>query len=230
MQANKDLFPVNIEVGVGDQKGISYNRRYFMKNGEVIFNPGPLNPDIVRPAGPIDSDVGILMLCNLKSKKILGGLTIFAMHADTFGGTQISADYPYYLEQTLKTKFGTNFISAFAIGPSGDINHININKDEPIYSPANTQRLGMKLGQTVIDLVPKLKLVEKPSFVMMSVKILLPLQVPSKEQIDTAKAIINKLYEAQDSGAYMKRAGGESGDFLKRVENRVSILIWQTAK
>jgi hypothetical protein len=47
-----------------------------MKNGEVLFNPGPLNPDIVRPAGPIDTEVGILMLRNLLSEKFLGGLTI----------------------------------------------------------------------------------------------------------------------------------------------------------
>lgn len=218
VEANENLTPIQVEVGVGEQRGLSFNRRYYMKNGSVLFNPGPLNPDIVRPAGPIDPDVGILMLRNVQSKKYKGSLTVFATHADCTGGTEISADYPYYLEQTLKNKFGTNFISAFAVGTSADINHINVNKDEPIYSESNAKRIGKTLGQTVINKVPKLEPVFKPSFAMTSAKIFLPLQTPRKEQIDSAKTIINKLYEVRESGEYLKRAGGESGDFLKRVE------------
>lgn len=218
LKANKELSPVSLEVGIGEQGDLSHNRRYYMKNGEVVFNPAPLNPDIVRPAGPIDSDVGIVMLRNLNSKKFQGGLTIFAMHADSFGGTQISADYPYYLEQTLKTKFGQNFISAFGLGPCGDINHIDVSKNEPIYSPSNPVKFGSKLGHTVIDNVPQLKKVLKPTLAMISTKIFLPLQVPGQDQIDSAKRIINDLYEAGESGEYVKRAGGEAGDFLKRVE------------
>ncbi|MCW3092921.1 MAG: hypothetical protein JWP81_3990 [Ferruginibacter sp.] len=215
--ANNHRVPVSLETGIGEQERLSHNRRYYMKNGEVLFNPGPLNPEIVRPAGPIDPAVGILMIRNVKSWKLLGGLTVFAMHADSFGGTQISADYPFYIEQTLKQEFGTNFISAFGLGPCGDINHIDVTKDEPIYSPANPRRFGTMLGQTVIDAVPNLKQVINPRMAILSAKILLPLEVPAESQIDSARTIINKLYEAGDSGEYTKRAGGESGDFIKRV-------------
>jgi len=216
--ADKDLVAVNLELGIAKEDGLSHNRRYYMKNGEVVFNPGPLNPDIVRPAGPIDTDVGILMLRNVQSRKFMGGLTVFAMHADTYGGTEISADYPYYIEQTLKTQFGTNFISAFGLGPCGDVNHIDVNKDEPIYSPGNPVKFGSRLGHTVIDEVPKLKQVVKPTLAMLSATIALPLQVPGKAQIDSARTIINNLYAAGQSGEYVKRAGGEAGDFIKRVE------------
>ena len=216
--ANKDLVAVNIELGITKEEGLSHNRRYYMKNGEVVFNPGPLNPDIVRPAGPVDTDLGVLMLRNAGSKKFIGGLTIFAMHADTYGGTEIGADYPYYIEQTLKAKFGTNFISAFGLGPCGDVNHIDVTKDEPIYSPGNPVKFGSRLGQTVIDAVPKLKQVIKPALAMQSATISLPLQVPDKAQIDSARTIINNLYAAGQSGEYVKRAGGEAGDFIKRVE------------
>jgi hypothetical protein len=218
VQANQNLVPVTIEVGVGKQEGVSHNRRYYMKNGEVLFNPGPLNPDIVGPAGPVDPEVGIMMLRNLKSKKLKSGLTVFAMHADSFGGTEISADYPFYLEESLKAQFGKDFMSAFALGPSGDINHIDVTKDEPIYSPSNPERFGKQLGQTVIGKIPELKQVKSPSFAMRSAKLLLPLQVPTQEQIDSARILINNLYEAKESGEYVKRAGGEAGDFLKRVE------------
>jgi len=218
VKANENINPIQIEAGIGEQQEVSFNRRFYMKDGKVLFNPGALNPDIVRPAGPVDPEVGILMIRNLKSKKYEGGLTVFAMHADCTGGTEISADYPYYLEQTLKSKFGTNFISAFAIGTCGDINHINVKKNEPIYSASNSKRIGSTLGQTVLNEVAKLKVIRNPSLALISTKIALPLQVPTENQIDSAKMIINKLYEVRASGDYLKRAGGESGDFLKRVE------------
>jgi hypothetical protein len=218
VQANSNLVPVSLETGIGEQKDPVAQPAILYEKWEVLFNPGPLNPDIVRPAGPIDTEVGILMMRNLLSEKFLGGLTIFAMQADSFGGTQISADFPYYIEQTLKDKFGTNFISAFGLGTCGDINHIDVSKDEPIYSSSNPQRFGTMLAKTVIENVPQLKQAPQQKLAMLSAKILLPLQVPSQEQIDSAKMIIHKLYEAGDSGVYMKRAGGEPGDFLKRVK------------
>jgi hypothetical protein len=189
-----------------------------MKKGPVLFNPGPLNPDIKGPAGPIDTTVGILLMRNKSSKKYLGGLTVFSMHADCIGGTEISADYPYFLEQTLKAKFGKEFIGAFGLGACGDINDIDVTKNQPIYSIQNTERIGKELGQDVIQNLPHMKKVIVPSLHMLSRKLFLPLQVPTTKQIDSAKVLINNLYKVRETGRYLKNAGGESGDFLKRVE------------
>ena len=37
-------------------------------------------------------------------------VTVFAMHLDTVGGNQYSADYPVYLSETLQMQFGSNFV------------------------------------------------------------------------------------------------------------------------
>ncbi|HEV9038703.1 MAG TPA: neutral/alkaline non-lysosomal ceramidase N-terminal domain-containing protein [Puia sp.] len=218
VKANGAIHPVQLVAGIGEQNGLSFNRRYYMKHGPVLFNPGPLNPDIAGPAGPIDPAVGILLLRDGRSQKYEGGLTVFAMHADCIGGTEMSADYPYFLERTLKGRWGKGFISAFSLGPSGDINDVDVKKDQPIYSAANTERIGQTLGKTVINTVPGLPVISRPALAMLSTKILLPLQVPTKEQIDSARVLINSLYEVKKTGRYLANAGGESGDFLKRVE------------
>jgi neutral ceramidase len=218
VKANAGMHPVQLAAGIGEQKGLSFNRRYYMKHGPVLFNPGPLNPDIAGPAGPIDSSIGILMLRDDRSRQYEGGVTVFAMHADCIGGTEISADYPYFLEQTLKGRWGKRFISAFSLGPSGDINDVDVTKNQPIYSAANTERIGQTLGKTVINTVPGLPVINRPALAMLSAKIMLPLQVPTKEQIDSARVLINGLYEVKKTGRYLANAGGESGDFLKRVE------------
>lgn len=216
--ADHSLQPVDLQKGQAIETQLSFNRRYYMKKGPVLFNPGPLNPEILAPAGPIDTTVSILLMANRKTGDYIGGLTVFAMHADCIGGTQMSADYPYYLEQTLKSKFGPQYISAFGLGTCGDINDIDVKKDQPIYSEENTKKIGEQLGKDVINDLPLIKPVSHPTLAVLSKKILLPLQVPSQEQIDSAKELINNLYKVSKTGAYLKNAGGESGDFLNRVK------------
>ena len=46
------------------------NRRFFMKDGTVWTNPGALNPNIVKPAGPIDPEVGVLCVRDTNGKTI----------------------------------------------------------------------------------------------------------------------------------------------------------------
>ena len=147
--AQANLRTAELQAGVATQQGLSFNRRYWMKNGKVVFNPGQLNPDIVRPAGPTDPDVGILFARDVTTKQPFAGLTVFATHSDTVGGTLYSADYEYYLEQTLRAAFGKDYLSAFGLGTCGDINHIDVSKKEPTSGLAVAERLGSTLGKTV---------------------------------------------------------------------------------
>ena len=81
-----------VGAGAGNLPGVSFNRRYWMKNGRVHTNPGIGNPDIVRPAGAIDTQVTVLRFDDLNGNPI-GLLTNFGCHTDTIGGTKYSADW-----------------------------------------------------------------------------------------------------------------------------------------
>ncbi len=128
-QATTTARPARLEAGKTRQEGLSFNRRFHMKNSEVRFNPGVLNPDIVRPAGPIDPDVGIVSVRDAHGRR-LAALVNFALHLDTTGGTLYAADYPYFLEQSLQSDYGEDFMALFGTGTCGDINHIDVtNRD-----------------------------------------------------------------------------------------------------
>ena len=58
--AHKAAKPATLAAGVAQQRGLSFNRRFHLRDGSVVFNPGKLNPNIVRPAGPIDPDLGLV--------------------------------------------------------------------------------------------------------------------------------------------------------------------------
>lgn len=174
---------------------LSFNRRYWMKDGSVRFNPGQLNPDIHKPAGPIDPDVFNLMVGSANRRGLLGSLTVFACHADTLGGTQYSADYPFYIERELRSLFGPDFVSAFAAGACGDINHIDVSVDGPRKGEEVTRRLGETLGSYILHGLYIGEPIDNPSLDAMSKVVEIPLQEVSEEQIERARKNLALLGE-----------------------------------
>lgn len=189
-QANASLAPSHLRVGIAQQKGLPFNRRSIMKNGKVGWNVGFNNPNFVRPAGPVDHDVGILEV--LHGEKPIGGLTVFAMHADCTGGTEFSADYPYTIQETLRKVLGPDYISAFGAGTCGNLNQINVHTNEDFKSIAAAARYGRMIGQTVLDDLPKLETVT-PNIAARSKTIVADLQKPTLENIEKGRRLLPDL-------------------------------------
>jgi sugar phosphate isomerase/epimerase len=200
-QADTARKPVRIEAEVAEQRGLSFNRRFHMKNGSVRFNPGVLNPDIVRVAGPIDPDVGIVLFHKADGGSAAAALINFALHLDTVGGTKYAADYPFYLEQSLRKVYSKEFVLMFGTGTCGDINHIDVTKKERL----KTNYIGKTLGQTVNEKFGSLKAVAEPTLAVRSEIVHVPLQSYGPEKIAWARENIKKV-------------GTSKLSFLKQVE------------
>ena len=181
--------PVRIEAGVTQQQGLSFNRRFHMKDGTVRFNPGVLNPDIVRAAGPIDPDVGIVFLKETGKASPLAAIVNFALHLDTVGGTLYAADYPYYVEQSLREEYGDKFVLLFGTGTCGDINHIDVTKKDRL----KTDFIGGALGDTVSAAARDLKAVSAPALAVQSEVVQVPLQKYGPDDIAWARENIKKV-------------------------------------
>jgi len=180
--------PVKLQVAVTKQHGLAFHRRFVMKDGSVRMNPGFQNPDIVRPAGPVDREVGILLLRSPKDERPIASLTVFAMHLDTVGGSQYSADYPYFLEQSLQEEVGQDFVSVFGTGTCGNINHFDVSKPGPQKGHQETTKyLGETLAATVIAALPDLKDVMRPSLAVRSATVQAPLQEYTERELAWAR-------------------------------------------
>jgi hypothetical protein len=192
--AQANLRPAQLQAGIAQQEGLSFNRRYWMKDGQVVFNPGVLNSNIVRPAGPIDPDVGMVMARGPGAPQPFVGLTTFAVHSDTVGGTEFSADYEYFLQQKLRAAFGLEFISIFGLGTCGDINHINVHeKSAPREKFGIAERIGDTLGQVVTDHSRDLPVLSHPALAARSTTLQVPLQEATPEQVADAHKIMAKF-------------------------------------
>lgn len=170
-EADASQRPVRLRAGTARQTGLAFNRRYHMKDGTVRFNPGPRNPEVVRPAGPTDPQVGIVLLEDAAGHAV-AGIVNFALHLDTTGGTLFGADYPFYVEQALRETLGRQFVLLFATGTCGDVNHVDISQPERPKSPA----IGAALAETVKAALPDLKPIARPALAALSQTVQVPLQ------------------------------------------------------
>jgi sugar phosphate isomerase/epimerase len=188
-QADAAVKPVWLQAGVAQQQRLSFNRRFHMKDGTVRFNPGVLNPDIVRAAGPIDPQVPFVFFRGIDGDSAIAAMVNFALHLDTTGGTEYAADYPYYLEQSLRQTFGDNFVLLFGTGTCGDINHIDVTKKERL----KTDYIGRTLAETVRAKVNELKTAAEPALAVRREIVEAPLQHYSPEKIAWARENIKKV-------------------------------------
>jgi hypothetical protein len=120
------LLPVQVTVGRGHEDSIAFNRRYLMKDGSTGWNPGLLNPNIVKPAGTIDPEVPVVWF-EATAKKPVAAYVNYAVHLDNVGGTQISSDLPYTLAKLLAEVKGPDLVTLYTTGTCGDVNHVNVN-------------------------------------------------------------------------------------------------------
>lgn len=164
------------------QVPVSFNRRFVMRDGSVRTWMNLRNPDVVRAAGPIDPEIGLLAI-NSADGTPRGIVSNFALHLDTVGGTKWSADYPYFIEQTLRKGTGTEVLSLFGTGCCGDINHSN--PRSPERNKADV--IGNSIGHSVHEQLNKLKKVKSADVTVKSRIVALPLQDVTEDEV--AKSI-----------------------------------------
>ena len=155
LKANAALTPVNMFADLGDDRALGFSRRYFMKDGSIGWNPGKLNPEIVRPAAPVDTDIPVLYFQAADTAKPLAAHVNFGVHQDTTGGLEFSADYSYTLAKILKMVLGDNFFSLFTIGAAGNVNHIDVSRKESQQGFDEAARIGAVLAGDVLKVIER---------------------------------------------------------------------------
>ncbi len=118
------LHAAELGVATGSVTGIQFNRRFLMRAGREVTHPGKMNPAIVRPAGPIDPDLGVLATRD-PSGELAGLVVNFACHNTVVGGEEYSADYVYHLRQHLRRIYREDLPVVFLLGACGDITQVD---------------------------------------------------------------------------------------------------------
>jgi neutral ceramidase len=144
--------PAQLGFGAGHEDRAAFNRRMRMKNGQTWTMPGLMNPDIVGYAGPIDPQVGVLGAWDM-SGRLIGSIVNFSCHATTNPGG-ISANWIYYLEQTLQGGLDTRAPVVFLAGACGDIGQVDsLSPYEYRSGEAWAQFIGGRVGAEAVKVL-----------------------------------------------------------------------------
>lgn len=190
---------------------VSFNRRFVMRDGSVRTWMNLMNPDVVRPAGPIDPEIGIVVARAVDGGKPLAVLSNFALHLDTVGGNLWSADYPFFIERHVREQLGPNVVCLFGAGCCGDINHSDPSRKER----NKTDLIGGELGKTIRGALDKTAAVTNATLRVRSTVVRAPLQDVTNEQLAHAKELLTTVQS------------GKPVDFLQQVEAYRQVMVDQ---
>jgi neutral ceramidase len=189
--AEANLIVAKLSTAVGREDTLPFNRRFFMKDGTVGWNAGKLNPNIVKPAGPIDPDVPVVFAESLTGKP-LATYVNFAMHLDTVGGMQFSSDYPFTLAKILGRVKSPDMLTLFTIGCAGDINHVNTGSKDPQKGHVEAARIGTVLAGEVLKTYTRLAPVKTTAPRVRSEIVKLPLPELAPGDVEKARELATR--------------------------------------
>ena len=204
--AEKALRPARVAAGHGEESAISFNRRFHMTDGSVGWNPGKLNPKILKPAGTIDPDVAVVYFeADDRSRTPLATYVNHAVHLDNVGGMEFSADMPATIADLLGRFKGPGMVTFYTSGCCGDINHINVRWAEPQTGHANAARMGVILAAEILKTWPSLKVEPAGDLRVNSAKVKLPLAKTTPEDVEAARAVVTRLNGKDKPPAFLEQ-------------------------
>lgn len=208
-QADRAATEVTVTAGnVLQETPVSFNRRFLMKDGSVRTWAKIDTPGAIRPAGPIDAQIGVVRFDDAGGKP-RGLLSSFALHLDTVGGTEYSADFPFFIEREIRDALGGSVVSLFGNGCCGNINHV-----DPTKSEANkTDFIGSSIGRSIVAGLPALLPVAAPRLQVRTATVDVPILDATPEQVAAAKKLLGEI------------KAGAKPDFLAHVDAYRRLII-----
>jgi hypothetical protein len=197
VEANRALQPAKLFAAMESEGTLAFNRRFHMRDGSVAWNPGKATTEIVRPAGPIDPAVAVLFIESAKGDA-LAVYVNYAIHSDTVGGTEFSADFSHVLETSLRAALGPRVTTLFTMGCAGNINHLDVAWKAPQKGHTEAARIGTVLAAAVLQALKKKEWIEEPALAAASMTLPVKTVAPGVRYPGMRSDFLQQVANARD--------------------------------
>ena len=189
--AKANLHSGELFYGMAQDARFQFNRRYWMKDGSVMTNPGKLNPNIDRPEGEIDPQIPVLAVKTDKGIELM--LTSIVNHTDTIGGCGVSADWPGFMRRKMEPQMAPGAMLMTLIGASGNINHFDVTTDMNQTRYDEPKRIGEGYAESVFKVLDSLQAVPGKGIRMATRKVKSSPRIVDEKEIAEARATVKKF-------------------------------------
>ena len=130
-------------------------RRYWMKSGDIVTNPGWRNPDIDKPETDFDRTINILAI--KQQGRIAALVCNIANHGDSVGGNMVSADWYGRFALAVQHGLKTSLPVMVLDDCSGNINHFDFRQEINQTGFHEAVRIGRGYAEIVLDALKDLE-------------------------------------------------------------------------
>ncbi len=202
-EAGEDASRASLEVVKLEDSSMAFNRRYEMRDGSVRTNPGIGNNRVLRPMGPTDPEI-IILLIRDPDGGVRDCIFNYSNHVDVVGGNRISPDYPGILSRLFRERFGMDSNLIYLNGACGDVNHINLNGPPGQSGPQKSREMAERLFADLLEALEKTK--EMDSFRLEGEvrEIELPLRPIEREKVEWARGEMERSGSDSTGGVWAR--------------------------
>lgn len=197
-RAKMNLLPGGIEVGSVYNNPYAFIRRYLMKDGNIVTNPGWCNPNIEKPESELDRTIGIVKLTqNGRTAAIICNI---ANHGDTVGGSIVSADWYGRFVQAVQYELGNSIPVLVLDDCSGNVNHFDVRQkiNQTCYDEAI--RIGRGYAQIVLKELDKLETINVEGFTVKNTVVDIPHRKLTEAELAEAKHVLATVPDIPKEG------------------------------
>jgi len=183
------LRPAVVGTASGLEGRISYNRRFFMRDGTVRTHPRSGDPEIRYAEGPIDPEVGVTCITSCGDEMLanIAMLLHFTCHpVHGYPQRHISAGWPGAWSNGVRQSFGADCTPLVLNGCCGNIHHAN--HLDPTYDDS-FHRMGRLLTEDTDGLLRRLQFMDDTHLGFASEHVSIPLRGIPPEALEAARQL-----------------------------------------
>ncbi len=187
-QAQASLQPAVLKAGRAIDGRVAFNRRYIMRDGTGRFQPRSGDPDILKPEGPADPEVGVAVFSAADTGTAIAALLHHTCHP-THGYPErwISADWPGLWGEGVRRLLGGSCVAPVLNGFCGNVLHAN--PLDPDFKD-NMHLMTERLLETTRRLLPDLQPQAAAPLAWVSREARIPMRKLAPETIAQAKKLV----------------------------------------
>ncbi len=204
--AIEDMKEARASYARGKAEGISFIRRFRLKDGTAVTNPKlDIMDQVAGPIGTPDESVTLIKLQRDGDSEIL--FVNFATHPDVIGGTGICPDWPGFMRDAVEAALtkeadGKGVKVIFFNGAQGDVNHLDKMNKVIRKGVEHSKHMGRVLAGAVLSCYTYTQPIPCDRVFYMQKSAYVDVAKGTEEQVAVAKEIQEKYLNYEDISGF----------------------------